>query len=98
MLIQIVCGACRVTVVVMVVFMVVFVVVAALYLTGFGVMFVSRTFRWTFQEWTLFAVIAAISVALALMAFILGIVCRCNFGKGLLRYRMSFAVGFSAVY
>ncbi|KAL1670768.1 hypothetical protein GGF50DRAFT_93743 [Schizophyllum commune] len=66
--------------------MVAFVVVAALYLTGFGVMFVSRTFRWTFQEWTLFAVIAAISVALALMAFILGIVCRCNFGKGLLRY------------
>ncbi|TRM66004.1 hypothetical protein BD626DRAFT_546389 [Schizophyllum amplum] len=63
-----------------------FVVLATMYLVGFGVMFISTTFRWTFQEWTLFAVIAGISVTLALMALILGVICRCNFGKGLLRY------------
>ncbi|KAJ7630524.1 hypothetical protein FB45DRAFT_793057 [Roridomyces roridus] len=66
--------------------MVVFLGLSVLYLAGWGVMFLSTTFRWTYTTWQFFGIISTASVALTLIAFVLGIVCRMNFGKGLLRY------------
>jgi len=57
-----------------------------LYLGGCGVMFFSLTFLWTFITWSFFAIMACASVFLASISFILGIVCRYNFGKGLHRH------------
>jgi hypothetical protein len=57
------------------------------YLAGWAAMFDSIAFRWTFVTWTFFGVMASASVFLTLVAFILGIICRVNFGKGLIRYR-----------
>jgi hypothetical protein len=71
--------------------MFIFLVLSILYLAGWGVMFFSTTFRWTFTTWCFFAMMASASVFLTLMATILGIVCRCNFGKGLVHYRESFS-------
>lgn len=51
-------------------------------------MFANATFRWTFVTWQFFSLIAIASALLTLSAFILGLVCRLNFGKGLLRYCM----------
>ena len=50
-------------------------------------MFDSTSFRWTYMTWTFFGVMTSTSVFLALTAFILGIVCRINFGKGLVQCR-----------
>jgi len=66
--------------------MVVFLGLTVLYLAGFGVMFISTTFRWTFRTWAFFSMIATASMTLTLFSFILGIICRLNFSKGLLRY------------
>ncbi|OAX44903.1 hypothetical protein K503DRAFT_807793 [Rhizopogon vinicolor AM-OR11-026] len=63
----------------------VFLALSAGYLAGWTAMFDSTPFRWTFMTWTFFAVMTSTSVFLALIAFILGIVCRINFGKGLVR-------------
>lgn len=49
-------------------------------------MLFSTTFRWTFVTWQFFSVMASASVFLTLLSIILGVVCRYNFGKGLLRY------------
>jgi hypothetical protein len=46
----------------------------------------STSFRWTFVLWPFFAVMAVISGVLMIISFILGVACRCNFGKGLPRY------------
>jgi hypothetical protein len=66
--------------------MFIFLFLSLLYLAGWGVMFFSTTFRWTFITWFFFAVMASASVVLTCMAIILGVVCRLNFGKGLARY------------
>jgi len=66
--------------------MLVFLVLSLGYLAGWGVMFASTTFRWTFVQWRFFSLIASGSVLLTLVAFILGVICRLNFGKGLPRY------------
>ncbi|TEB39045.1 hypothetical protein FA13DRAFT_1725010 [Coprinellus micaceus] len=63
-----------------------FLVISVVYLAGWGVMFFSTTFRWTFVTWRFFSVMASASVALTCVAFILGVICRFNFDKGLLRY------------
>jgi hypothetical protein len=63
-----------------------FLTLSILYLGGWGVMFFSTTFRWTFLTWRFFSIMAVASVFLTLMSFLLGVVCRFNFGKGLLRY------------
>ncbi|KAF9015474.1 hypothetical protein BDQ17DRAFT_1295304 [Cyathus striatus] len=63
-----------------------FLTLSILYLGGWGVMFFSTTFRWTFLTWRFFSIMAVASVSLTLMSFLLGVVCRFNFGKGLLRY------------
>ncbi|KAF8641210.1 hypothetical protein AX17_000844 [Amanita inopinata Kibby_2008] len=63
-----------------------FLLLSVLYLCGWSVMFFSTTFRWTFVTWRFFSVMASASVFLTCSALILGIVCRFNFGKGLLRH------------
>lgn len=67
--------------------MLVFLVFTFGYLAGWGAMFASTTFRWTFVQWRFFSLVASGSVMLTLLVLLLGIVCRVNFGKGLLRYR-----------
>jgi len=66
--------------------MIVFLGLSLCYLAGWGVMFLSTTFRWTFQTWGFFGVMSSASVFLALASSVLGVICRVNFGKGLLRY------------
>ena len=67
--------------------MFIFLVLSLLYLGGWGVMFFATTFAWTFMTWTFFAVMASTSVFLAFTSFVLGVICRYNFGKGLHRHR-----------
>jgi len=66
--------------------MILFLAISGWYLAGWGVMFLSTTFRWTFETWQFFALVALFSVFFSLLAFVLGVVCRYNFGKGLLHY------------
>jgi hypothetical protein len=66
--------------------MMIFLVLTIGYLAGLCTMFLSDTFRWTFMEWRFFSLVALASVVLATLAFILGVVCRFNFGKGLPHY------------
>ncbi|KAG6814043.1 hypothetical protein H0H92_003893 [Tricholoma furcatifolium] len=66
--------------------MFIFLVLSILYLGGWGVMFFSTTFRWNFVTWTFFGIMAVASFLLTIASLVLGIVCRYNFGKGLLRY------------
>lgn len=63
-----------------------FLVLSLLYLGGWSVMFLADTFRWTFLTWMFFRIMAITSVFLTLSAFVLGVICRYNFGKGLMRY------------
>lgn len=56
------------------------------YLAGWGAMFDSPTFRWTYMTWTFFGVMTTASVFLTLLSFMLGVICRLNFGKGLPHY------------
>ncbi|KAG2156515.1 uncharacterized protein EDB93DRAFT_1247221 [Suillus bovinus] len=64
----------------------VFLALSAGYLAGWAAMFNSTAFQWTYMTWTFFGVMTSTSVFLTLVAFILGIICRINFGKGLIRY------------
>jgi len=66
--------------------MFVFLVLSILYLGAWGTMFLADTFRWAFFTWMFFGVMATASVILTIVAFVLGVVCRYNFGKGLPRY------------
>lgn len=66
--------------------MAVFLVLSALYVIAWGLMFDSKTFRWTYFQWVFFGTVATLSAILALTGLILGIVCRLNFGKGLPNY------------
>ncbi|KAH7915129.1 hypothetical protein BJ138DRAFT_201706 [Hygrophoropsis aurantiaca] len=66
--------------------MLIFLVLSLAYLVGWGAMFASPTFRWTYMTWTFFGVMTSASVFLTVISFVLGIVCRVNFGKGLVRY------------
>lgn len=63
-----------------------FLFLSLLYLGGCGVMFFSTTFLWTFITWTFFAIMTCASVFLASFSFIVGTICRYNFGKGLHRH------------
>ena len=66
--------------------MVVFLVLSALYLIGWGLMFDSGTFRWTFVQWGFFGASASLSALLVLIGLTVGIMCRLNFDKGLASY------------
>ena len=67
--------------------MAIFLGVAVVVLAGWGSMFIAATFRWTYATWFFFRIMPTAAVVLALLVFVLGIVCRINFGKGLTRYR-----------
>jgi len=56
--------------------MFVFLLLSTLYLGGWGVMFFSTTFRWTFVTWRFFSIMASASVLLTVLSIILGVVCR----------------------
>ncbi|KAI1797578.1 hypothetical protein LXA43DRAFT_877443, partial [Ganoderma leucocontextum] len=66
--------------------MAIFLGVALVVLAGWGSMFIAATFRWTYATWVFFRIMTTFAVVLAFVVFILGIVCRINFGKGLKRY------------
>ncbi|KAI5123715.1 hypothetical protein M0805_000309 [Coniferiporia weirii] len=66
--------------------MLIFLVMSFSYLGGWGAMFTSTTFRWTFVLWRFFSLITSASVFLTLLTAIIGLVCRMNFGKGLPHY------------
>ena len=63
--------------------MTVFLFLSFAYIVGWGAMFDSTTFRWTFAQWSFFAVIMTLGVALIVVCFVVGIFCRINFGRGL---------------
>jgi hypothetical protein len=66
--------------------MLIFLLLSTFYLAGWAVMFFSTTFLWTFSNWRFFAVNTCASMFLTVSCFFLGVVCRFNFGKGLVRY------------
>ncbi|KAI0004096.1 hypothetical protein BJV74DRAFT_423884 [Russula compacta] len=66
--------------------MMVFLVLSALYLVGWGLMFDSESFRWTFVQWGFFGSAATLSALLDIIGLIVGIMCRLNFDKGLVHY------------
>ncbi|KZV74698.1 hypothetical protein PENSPDRAFT_681658 [Peniophora sp. CONT] len=66
--------------------MTVFLVLSGAYIVGWGVMFDSMTFRWTFSQWSFFAVVMSLGVALVIVCFVVGIFCRINFNRGLTHY------------
>ncbi|THH29726.1 hypothetical protein EUX98_g4461 [Antrodiella citrinella] len=66
--------------------MLVFLLFSLLYLVGWSAMFVSNTFRWTFLQWRFFSLMTSASVFLTTVTFIVGVICRVNFGKGLRRH------------
>jgi hypothetical protein len=78
--------------------MFIFLFLSVLYLAGWGFMFFSTTFRWTFMTWTFFSVMASTSVFITCMALILGVICRLNFGKGLVKYRKLVIIKFPYLY
>lgn len=61
----------------------IFLGMSVLYLVGWGAMFDSTTFRWTFATWRFFRIMVIAGAVLTLITFILGVFCRINFGKGL---------------
>jgi hypothetical protein len=66
--------------------MVIFLILSAMYLVGWGLMFDSETFRWTFVEWGFFGATATLSALLDIVGFVVGVMCRLNFDKGLVNY------------
>lgn len=70
--------------------MLVFLGLCIVYLGGWGVMFISTTFRWTFITWDLFSIMAVASVLLTFACLTFGLFCRINFDRGLLSHRMFF--------
>ncbi|KZP00718.1 hypothetical protein CALVIDRAFT_475642 [Calocera viscosa TUFC12733] len=67
----------------------VFLAFAAIITFLWGFMFLAPTYLLTFQTWTFFATLSVFAVVLLVITLVLGIMCRLNFGKGLLDYRKS---------
>ena len=61
-----------------------FLVLSVVYMVSWATMFLSHTFRWTFINWRFYTVMASASILLTVVALVLGILCRVNFGKGLI--------------
>jgi len=66
--------------------MILFLILSVLYLMGWGAMFDSPTFRWTFVTWGFFGTMVCASALLILIGFVVGIMCLMNFNKGLVNY------------
>lgn len=69
--------------------MIVFLGMSVLYIVGWGAMFDSVTFRWTFATWRFFRVMTVAGAVLTALTLVLGVICRINFGKGLPQFRAS---------
>ncbi|KAL0060549.1 hypothetical protein AAF712_012669 [Marasmius tenuissimus] len=64
----------------------IFIVFAFVHLACSSVMFYSEVYRWTFVNWPNFGCYVIASLVLLTASFILGILCRMNFGQGLSQY------------
>ncbi|KAJ8074949.1 hypothetical protein PM082_019276 [Marasmius tenuissimus] len=64
----------------------IFIVFAFVHLACSSVMFYSEVYRWTFVNWPNFGCYVTASLVLLTASFILGILCRMNFGQGLSPY------------
>ncbi|KAL0570124.1 hypothetical protein V5O48_011840, partial [Marasmius crinis-equi] len=64
----------------------VFIVAAFVFFTCSSVMFYSEVYRWTYYAWPNFACYVTASLILLISSFVLGILCRMNFGQGLSQY------------
>ncbi|KZT52967.1 hypothetical protein CALCODRAFT_66638 [Calocera cornea HHB12733] len=63
-----------------------FLAFAAIVTFLWGFLFLSPTFRLTFETWTFFATLGVFAILLEGLTLVLGIMSRLNFGKGLLEY------------
>ncbi|PVF94842.1 hypothetical protein CPB86DRAFT_828315 [Serendipita vermifera] len=63
-----------------------FIASCVLLLSGWATLFISRTFRWNFQEWRFFAAMAVAAVVLLCITTLLSVWCYYGFGKGLKRF------------
>jgi len=66
--------------------MVAFIGIALFYFIGWGLMFYSIIYRWTFVQWPLLSGFTVVSFILLAASISLGLICRMNFGKGLAEY------------
>ena len=66
--------------------MLVFLGTGLAYIGGWGAMYYSEVFRWTWVEWPFFACLTIISQVVLIASIVLGIICRKNFKKGLAQY------------
>lgn len=64
----------------------VFIVLAFLLFSGSLIMFYSDTYRWTFYAWPNMGCFTTASIVLVFASFVLGLLCRLNFGQGLSQY------------
>lgn len=64
----------------------VFIVLGFLFILFSALMFYSAVYRWTFYAWPNFGCFVTASLILLVATFVLGILCRLNFGKGLSQY------------
>ncbi|EEB93247.1 hypothetical protein MPER_08126, partial [Moniliophthora perniciosa FA553] len=63
-----------------------FVVLGFIFLAGSCIMFYSEVYRWTFYVWPNMGCFTTSSIILLLASFVLGLLCRLNFGQGLSQY------------
>ncbi|KAH8115391.1 hypothetical protein DFH11DRAFT_1507661, partial [Phellopilus nigrolimitatus] len=66
--------------------MLAFLVVGALYVCGWGVIYYSQVFRWTWLQWPFFASLSVAAQIVQLASVVLGVVCRRSFHRGLAQY------------
>ncbi|KAF9264625.1 hypothetical protein L218DRAFT_925996 [Marasmius fiardii PR-910] len=64
----------------------VFIVAAFVFTFLSALMFYSEVYRWTYHSWPNFACYVTGSLVLLIASFVLGILCRMNFGQGLSQY------------
>ncbi|KAI0351673.1 hypothetical protein OH77DRAFT_1524004 [Trametes cingulata] len=56
------------------------------YIVGWGVMFYSQVYLWTFIEWPFFGCTTIVSFMVLIGAMVFGVICWTGFGKGLAHY------------
>lgn len=66
--------------------MAVFLVLTFIFVSTWAIMFYSEVYRFTFLDWPYFACTTVASFMVLISAFIFGIICWRNFGKGLAHY------------
>ncbi|KAI5120285.1 hypothetical protein M0805_005342 [Coniferiporia weirii] len=66
--------------------MLAFLCMGALYVIGWGIMYYSQVFRWTWIQWPFFASLSVAAQIVQLASVVLGVVCKRNFHRGLAQY------------